>query len=295
MLATVFLVIGQYLARNWALVTGHQWHFDWPWIGVTVFAMWFFLVSIASAWHRTVVWNGTAAPWSAGLWAWSRSSLARYLPTPLWMTGSRIYLTVQLGASWRHAILSYGAEMAGSLGGASGVALLALPAWVEVSSRFSVIIAGLVILVALPFIYLASVRLLHYLNLIPKWGFVSLVGWSCLFAIAFLLYGTAHIFVLHSLGVSIPPFNLVIGVSVTAWALGTLNILTPSGLGTREIILVHGLETYVSPPDLIALAVVSRLVVVLAELLLFASIYMLASIRKTGQHSLVGSKTLLKK
>ena len=68
----------------------------------------------------------------------------------------------------------------------------------------------------------------------------------------------------------LPPWNLVLGVSALAWALGTLNIFSPSGLGTREVVLIYGLRGYLSPPELIAFSASMRLIAVAGELIVLA-------------------------
>jgi uncharacterized membrane protein YbhN (UPF0104 family) len=66
-------------------------------------------------------------------------------------------------------------------------------------------------------------------------------------------------------------------VTSLAWALGTLNVFSPSGIGTRELIVIYGLQGYVDPPSLLALTALTRLAAVAAELILFGMLAMLVS------------------
>lgn len=276
MLVAIFFAISQYLARNWSVVTQHQWRISWPWLLLAIFTVMVFWVSVANGWRNIVVLNGVSVTRLNGLWIWSRSSLARYLPTPIWETGSRIYLTVQLGASWQSATISYGAGLIGQLAGAFSIALIALPIFIKMSLIVSIVLTLIIIFIVLPFAYLVLYRLFKCTNFLPQYSLITFVGLSCLYAVAFIMYGLAHVFVLHSLVNTIPSINLVIGVSAFAWALGTLNIFTPSGVGTREMVLIYGLQNFVDPPELFALSVITRLLTLLVELFIFGIVYLLA-------------------
>jgi len=279
-LCVILLAIGRYVAAKWPLIKEQQWQVDWIWLLMSALAFLIFFAIVASAWQKIIVWNGTPISWFDGLWAWSRSSLARYLPTPIWLTASRLYLTTRLGVSWQVAVLSYGAELTGALAAAFGVASLALPLLVDISWMFSFVLALAIVLFVLPLVYSLVKRILESINLPLKCGLPSIMGWSCLYACAFLVYGLAHVLILDAMSTKVPPVNLVIGVSAFAWAIGTLNIFTPSGLGTRELVLIHGLQQCIAPPELLGLIILSRLATMFSELMLFALVYLVISHRQ---------------
>lgn len=277
-LIIIFGFIGQYLLQNWSLLREHRWEFEWIWLLLALPALLIFWAGVGIGWLQTVFWNGTSVTQLAGLSVWTRSSLARYLPTPIWETGSRVYMTVQLGASWRSAAFSYAAGLGAQLATAFGMALAALSIWVEVAPIYAILSSVIVLLLILPFIYQLAHALLHRkMALSLGSGLASLIRWSSLYGLAYLLYGLAHLLVLRGLTDSLPPVHLVIGVSALAWALGTVNIFSPGGLGTRELVLIYGLQSYVDPPELFALSVLTRLLAIASEILLFLFIYLLAS------------------
>ncbi len=268
-LAIIFIAIARFVAQYWTQLANYRWQLDWSWVIVVVLLLACFLVLHASAWRAALVWTGLRLPWSEGLWAWSRASLARYLPTPVWVTGSRIFVSMQLGASWRSAALCYAAELGGATAIALGLSLLALPVWLDVPPILAGSAAIAAICVAMP---LAVVILLHWLRFAPNTtpvGPASALVWCASYAASFLLYGAAHLAVLNALAIPPPPSGIVIGVAALAWALGTINVFSPSGIGTRELVLIYGLQGYINPPALLALAALTRLAAVAAELLLF--------------------------
>jgi len=279
MAATGFVVV-RYTAHNWEQMKGYSWQMDWVWVPAAVVTMSVFFLGLAIGWRSVVAWHDTALPWNSSLWVWVRSSFTRYLPTPIWAIASRIYLTTQLGVPWRVAAFSLAGELVGSIGGAFAIALLAVSLWFSISTLF--LIAGVVgsVVVILPIAYSCSLSLTRRFNVLPSCSLYGLAGWSAQYAITFAVFGVANILVLKSLGFNVPPINLILGVSALAWAIGTLNVFSPSGLGTREIILALGLGSYLPPPELLAFGIGSRLAAVFGELFLFSCIYLVKSINQ---------------
>ena len=188
-----------------------------------------------------------------------------HLPTPVWATGSRIYLTMQLGASWQSGAFGYAAELTASVAAAFSVTLLALPSWTSASVPEAVWLTGLAAVAVLPGVYWLICRTLNRKFCPLQNSFRRQIDLSGLYLWNFLCYGAAHLCLLQGLGVKLPPWDLVLGVSALAWALGTLNIFSPSGLGTREVVLIYGLRGYLSPPELIAFSASMRLIAVAGE------------------------------
>ena len=89
----------------------------------------------------------------------------------------------------------------------------------------------------------------------------------------------------QQISLSFGPFSLnltVIGVAALAWALGTLNVFSPSGVGTRELVLIYGLQGFVGPAELLALSAMVRLAAVAGELLLFSALAWWSANRPAG-------------
>lgn len=280
MLLALAAAAAYYTARHWALVRAHHWQLRWPWVLAALLAMAAFFLLQAWAWRQAMTWQGVRVPWRAALWAWSRSALARYLPVPLGMSGSRVYLAVRLGTSPAGAMASHGAELLGTLAAAASLSLLALPLWLPLSPAEAVVAAGLAAFGLVPAGTRGLARLLPRVAPLGHCRLAALAGWSGAYAAAFLAYGMAHVSVLHALGVSSPPPPLVLGASALAWAAGTVNVLSPGGLGTREVVLVSTLQGVLRPPELLALSAVARLVAVGAELGLFFALWALVGCRR---------------
>lgn len=291
MIATAAAIL-LYVARNWRVLAEYQWAFVWSWAVAAAGLMFIFCVAVAVGWFVLVKWTGVVVSPIDACWAWSRSSLTRYLPTPIWLTGSRIYLTMQLGVSWRGSSVSFAAELIGTIAAAATIALLAAPAWLDVPPILVVALVVVMVVAILPMSYQFLLHFLGQHSTFNKSSSKTVVGWSCLYAGGFLVYGIAHMFAFRSVSSVELPLGLVLGVSAFAWAIGTLNVFSPSGIGTREAILIFGFRDYLDMPVLLAMGIVARLVFLLGELLLFGLLWLLTSIRSRKLQSTFRSESL---
>ncbi len=64
---------------------------------------------------------------------------------------------------------------------------------------------------------------------------------------------------------------LTLGGFALAWCVGYLFVITPAGLGVREVALVAALSPVLNQPDAIVLALASRVIMTVADLLLAAA------------------------
>ena len=162
LLVAIAVALGQYCARHWQTVITYHWeNINWAWVGPSLAVMCVFWLGIIGGWRGQMELTGLHLAWPDSLWTWSRSSLARYLPTPVWATGSRIYLTMQLGASWQSGAFGYAAELTASVAAAFSVTLLALPSWTSASVPEAVWLTGLAAVAVLPGVYWLICRILN--------------------------------------------------------------------------------------------------------------------------------------
>jgi glycosyltransferase 2 family protein len=266
LLLLYFLV--RYVKENWTQMRQVPWHFQIGWMAAAFVCQFLFWLFMARNWVVFLRWGGTDVSHRSGWWAWSRASLARYIPTPIWAMGSRIVLANQLGAPLGLSTWSYWVELGMALAATSIVALLALPLWFTgISIGGMAVVAGISGLLLLPLA-------LHFIlfPLLRRWGlklnanFFQLWVWSTLVLLAALLYGISHVFVLVGSGVQVVNPGELAGVGALSWVAGTVNIFSPGGLGTREAVLVAGLQGILDPSAVVQLSVVMRLLTTAAEL-----------------------------
>ena len=85
-------------------------------------------------------------------------------------------------------------------------------------------------------------------------------GWLC--------YGFGGMLLSYALGVpqSVSWITLVVAF-IASWVVGYISLLTPGGLGVREIVLVGLLTPEIQPAHAMALALIARLSWTLIELM----------------------------
>jgi len=86
------------------------------------------------------------------------------------------------------------------------------------------------------------------------------------YLLSWLAFGT-HVWLL-AVDLGAPPFHALpvsIGAFCVAATLGLLFVVAPAGAGVREVLLVVGLTPVLSPAAATAVAVLSRLVVMLGD------------------------------
>ncbi len=100
----------------------------------------------------------------------------------------------------------------------------------------------------------------------------KLMGW---FGISWLLYSLQFYFVTYAVGrVDISQFFILAGINALAWSIGYLSIITPSGTGVREGIIVFTLTTLgiATGIEAIAIALVARVSAIITEIICFAGV-----------------------
>lgn len=217
-----------------------------------------------------VWWLALATGWAslveerAALVTWCRTQVARYLPGAIWALVTRAS-TVK--GRIRHKVAAVAAENVVVLVVSLGVGGLFLgiadPRWAPVA------LLALVPLAAAPWcaryahLSTAAVRrtaLVYVVGYLAYGGFSVLVQWAISGALD--LHDAAY----------------VAGASCFAWAAGLVVVLAPGGVGVRELAYVWLLAHLVPRDQLQVGAVASRMITVVAELL----VLMLASRRVLG-------------
>jgi glycosyltransferase 2 family protein len=87
-------------------------------------------------------------------------------------------------------------------------------------------------------------------------------------AATWLLFGLHAWFLARPLGASLSDLPLVVGAFALAFVVGVLAVPLPAGAGLREAVLVLTLGAVIGRPSAITVALMSRLIMILVELLL---------------------------
>jgi len=264
-----FVYIVRYIIQNWSQLSSHPWSIHWGWLWLALLCECPFFGLQALNWLALLRWNGVERARGSGFWYWFQSSLARYMPTPIFAAGSRVYFATQLGCDPGTASWCFVVEILASVVGSGLVALFAVPQFLKIRidlGWIGLIIVLLILILAGVIKWVIPSLKRYKVNL--NASFTQIAGWFFLYALCFFFQGLAYLFILKSISSDYQNFPFILGLSAFAWLLGTVNIFAPSGIGTREMVLLIGFQNQLPAQQIIYLSLVARLIGTATELLL---------------------------
>jgi hypothetical protein len=272
-LVVVLIAFGWSLAGRWSEV-GEQLGSQHP--GVLVAAL---LTSLAGVYFSFLLWRGTLAVLGTRLAVrpaarlFFVSQLGKYLPGAVWPVLAQMRMGKELGVPRQRMGLAFLLTLGLATLVGLVLAVAALPALLEAEGR-----AALWVLAALPFVLVLFVpafvnRLLGLaLRVVRRPGLerplsareiAEGTAWSLLF---WLVYG-GHVWLLV-LGLGGDPWRslpVAIGGFALAFSLGPLLVVLPAGAGVREAVLIVLLGTVLTTPAATAVALTSRLILMVTD------------------------------
>jgi hypothetical protein len=214
---------------------------------------------------------------------WTRSFLARYVPSGALTVAVRLQSQEAVGATGRQLL---SATVFEQLAAVIAGALCATAAFV-VSGRDPPATALGLLATALV-ITLATSRLSRLPGDLPRPRARSLAAAASIDCCVWLTAGTAIWILVEALTPSPPSAAFLVGAYALAWLLGFVAIFAPSGLGVREATLVVLLSPHFGVGPAAAIAVVLRLADTVADLVAAGAVE-LASIARARSRASVGS------
>lgn len=247
---------------------------NWTWIAISLLLICLGEAMTGVGLARAISVLGQPTGIRAGIHVHFVTAPARVLPGFLGTTMGRVGVAARYGLGSKQVAAasllepSISALVAGFLGLAfirapiAAAGDLLQPAWRLAVIGLSVVIVALVIIATLRFLRRSTVRRPAKPHL---WGLLFLV-----YLMVWLLFGAALMALIEALGgggLSIGEASAVFAVS---WLLGFVVIVVPGGLGVREGAMVFLLTPWISSELAATLAVVSRLLWLLATGVVFA-------------------------
>lgn len=250
-------------------------HKGWLIGSLLVFQVWF-LMRFA-AWEVIVRRHGSEAQRHQTLRSWTLSELARYVPGNIWSFAAKYRSSVSGGTTKTAAVQALVIEALAQIAGATMVAALFYNA-----AQFWWVAVGVVLIfpTAVPIVISVLARWKRWQE-IPKIGITVSLGLLLWYGALWAVFGVATAMIYRSFPEA-PQMNMVwlIGSNVAAWLIGYLSIVTPMGLGVREVAFVR-LTADVLPSALASLvSLVTRVWFVVSELLFLGLVVIWYSIRR---------------
>jgi len=221
--------------RPWALVAS---------IGVACAAD----LALAASWRSALTFagHGTHAAEAGGILLVAQ--IAKYVPGGVLQIASRVGVGARRGVPARASGTALVAEWGGlTVAGLATSALLVMPwpIWI------------VLVLVAFVLASVPRARRIAPLRRLVAWHLVVIV-----------LLGVSADLLFHAGGFSAGPASHVVGAYALAWVAGFLVVFAPGGLGVREAVFVALLAGTAGKSAALSVAVASRVVTVVADLLM---------------------------
>jgi uncharacterized membrane protein YbhN (UPF0104 family) len=245
-----------------------EWAFDAGPLALAALTVWMTYAILIEAWRRVVIGWGQSLKYPTAARIWCLSNMGRYLPGKVWSIAGLAVLAQRAGVSGWAATGSAVAMQALAVGTGASVVAIAAPQAVSPLQ----LLAAAAMAVGVVWVLVSgdlSSRLVRTirpgaelqplsLRAAMSAGAATLVGW--------LAYGVAFWLLARGL---LPEADLslraAVGVFAAGYIIGLLAIFAPGGLGVRELVFVAILAPRVGSGGAVALAVGSRLLLTLTE------------------------------
>lgn len=252
------------------------------------------LVFLWLAWARTLAGLGSPLPRRDSMPIYFAAQIGKYLPGSVWPAVIQAQLGRRHGVSRARMVTSYALWMAilCLVGAVVGLLVLTnasigIPWWVVILAAL-LSLAGMQVLLhergVLSWVGRILARLgrpIDDLRLAP--GTASAVTLACLGA--WLAFGVHAWLLARPLGAEAADVPLTIGAFALAFVAGIVVVPLPAGAGVRETVLVLTLGVAIQRGGAVTVALLSRSIMIVAELLLASGAGVPAALRAARQRS----------
>jgi uncharacterized membrane protein/uncharacterized membrane protein YbhN (UPF0104 family) len=263
-------------------------------LSILCFVSYYFLRSCV--WYSMLRFRDYNIDYTTSTYLWATSQLKRYIPGNIWSFLGLGVAFGKKGVEKRHVANSIVIEEQLVLVSASILSLLCLPFIIDNFFPFVknipilqtlvpiIFILGLVLYIYIPKILSKSNGKIRTIasHIFPHFTPIQNFTLVCLMGASFLAMALGYFFVISSLtNLPLGDFTSLIGLFIFALLVGYLSFIFPTGLGVREGIITLGLSKIVPLGLAGFVAIFSRIVLILSELLAIGIAYILMKGRKS--------------
>lgn len=242
-------------------------------------------------WRDLLTSQGYRTTPVAGLRVFFLAQLGKYLPGGIWNLVAQVDMARDLRIPARQAATATFLSVALSVIAAllvAGVTLpFAIPGLIGTYWWAFLAVPALVVLLLPPVVAWWSAlafRILRRPGTAVRLTWAALARATALLLVSWVALGLSFGALVQGLGGSGASLWLMsIGVFSLAWVAGFLVIVAPAGAGVREAALVLGFAAVLPAGAVLAIAVLSRVVLVVADVLLAAGLFVAGRARTAGQ------------
>jgi len=273
----VFFFLGRSLIDNWQRLDldFSNLNYFYLTLSLTFFALAWALAALAWGYITKKLKKPLKSKEALKLWVFSQA--ARYIPGSVWQVVGRVYLGEKKGLSKGETLASVAIETSNLIISSLVVFALSLPFWPKLSglqNYYPYFAAGFLVFGFLhPTVFNFTTG--FFIQRLDKkekphpYLFKEIIQMLLPYLLVWLAFGTGFFLLILSFqGFEVAYFPVVTGIFALSWVVGFLFVIAPGGLGARELALVYFLGLFLSHPLAILLAISSRILMIVAELLI---------------------------
>jgi|GEM_PF-4413202 len=272
--------VGYFLFSGFKQISQAEIHFRMEYLALSlIFGLVYFLCRNFS-WMKLIRQRRFPIQFIPAAHYFSTSEIIRYIPGNVWGLGARVVKGPSYGVPKESSVILLIEDTAlllSSVAVLSGTGLLFTPNIAPIWKSLGVIlILSISLMGILPFIIKKGMRVI---SKIFSYAFsatgISVKKLSSLYPIyvvGWLAYALSQAFLFYAVFSGQNLFMMLLTFSVLSWLIGYASLITPSGLGVRELILSIGLASAISSGVASLFALISRVWFTVIELLFFAFI-----------------------
>ncbi|MCB9479652.1 MAG: flippase-like domain-containing protein [Deltaproteobacteria bacterium] len=280
----IFVFLIGVLIAGWEQIREQNLTLHWGPLTLATLLNAVFFVPQAVVWRDVVTRLGYPIPALTGVHAWAASQVSKYVPGKVMLFVVRAALAGREGVPKAATILGVFVELLLNMAGAAvvfliwGGALLTKLAELQVPTWLPPVLAACVFIGMHPRIMNFGInlglRLLKREPVLIDLPFHRTLALGALLSGAWVVHGVSAYFCFAAIGIT-PEQGVGVYAAIFAlgWLIGLLGFVTPGGIGVREGAIAAMLSVYYSLEIGVAVALVSRLVWVLAEISLTALVW----------------------
>lgn len=265
-------VLALAVADQWPDVSDSIARVGWPRVALATALAMVALAFNTLSWRAVMTSVGLEAPLREASGVFLVSQAGKYVPGAVWPVVAQAEFARTHGVSRARATvgslvaMAVGVAMAGVVG---GVALVAFSPGSIGTYWWALVLALALAVTLLPPVLTRllslALRVLRREGEAPRISFRALAASAAWSALNWAALGAQAWVLLKALGGDDATFGLATGAFALAWLVGFVAVLAPAGLGFRETALTLVLGTVVARPEALALALLSRFAMTIAD------------------------------
>jgi len=273
----IIVLVGYFIIRllvkNWQEVHRSISGINYGLLVVSFFIMAIGFVWQVYLWRRIVSQYGIKIPFIKGWNYYLKAAIVRYIPGNIWGLAAKAYMMTKVGLNKAEAVFVMIFESAMMVTSGLFIYFISV-SFLDSSLVINIILAVLAVLmgtfVFYPPWYIRFLRIFRRDIVIRTLQPTKVIALIIGYFIYWIICGLSFILLLKSIGdFSWSSLHIAVGVFAISWVIGFMSLITPSGIGVREVSMIYFLGKVMTTAVTAVATVLARIVFTGGELLSF--------------------------